>query len=257
MTNSSYFISDLHLSHSTPEIFHLFQVFMEKIVLKADELFILGDFFDAWIGDDFADPVTEQIIEILSTFSSQKPLYFMHGNRDFLVGEEFCQAIGAQLLPEYFTVERFNQRALLVHGDQLCTDDIAFMEFRQQSRTVKWKQAILSLSIEERIAKAQQLRLMSQESAKAKSLEIMDVNQQAVEQTLDQYDLNLMIHGHTHRPAFHQWEYDQKTYQRVVLSDWSSQKGNFLVWEGNQMCLQYFDRKAGIINKTCKDLLQI
>ncbi|HBS26074.1 MAG TPA: UDP-2,3-diacylglucosamine diphosphatase, partial [Gammaproteobacteria bacterium] len=197
------FISDLHLDRERPEIIRLFADFLITQAPEADALYILGDLFEYWIGDDQSITGLEIIIEQLHTLTSQTPVFFQHGNRDFLVGETFAKQTGILLLPETQMVDLYGQSALLMHGDSLCTDDIEYQKLRVMLRNNQWQTQFLSLAMDERVKQAMALRDQSVSETGAKSEDIMDVNQQSVEAALKQHQTDLLIHGHTHRPAQH------------------------------------------------------
>jgi UDP-2,3-diacylglucosamine hydrolase len=220
-----YFISDLHLDMTTPDMVAGFVRFTENLK-DAESLYILGDFFEAWIGDDVETPVSQAVAAALGQLAQRGcRIHIMHGNRDFLIGNAFCQQCNAHLIPEGSVITLGSQTALLLHGDSLCTDDVAYQQVRTMLRNPAWQQDILSKSVEERIAFAKQARMESQSSNAMKSDDIMGVNQAAVEQALQEANVDLMIHGHTHRPFDHRWESGDTPYRRIVLGDWSSQHG--------------------------------
>ena len=223
--SESWFISDLHLDPSKPHLFGLFQTFVRSVPPSLDALYILGDLFEYWIGDDVLDsPLSAYItptVKLLSDLSSKGvPVYFIHGNRDFLMGQRFADDAGVQLLDEEHIVDLYGQRVLLMHGDQLCTDDTAYQQFRSMARSPQWQADILSLSIPDRIAKANEIREESAHSALQKTHEIMDVNTQAVLEVVAKHDVNMLIHGHTHRPAIHSLNLAGQPATRIVLGDW-------------------------------------
>ncbi|GBE07088.1 UDP-2,3-diacylglucosamine hydrolase [bacterium BMS3Bbin11] len=227
---TSLFISDLHLDPGRPEGIQLFDNFIRNKAVDANQLFILGDLFEYWLGDDACEYSGYQAIEkslaILAGCNTK--VYFMHGNRDFLVGKDFASSICCQLLPDP-TVFRLNDLdVLLMHGDSLCTDDEAHQQFRAVSRSNEWKKNILSKTIHEREEFARQLRMNSQKSNAEKIGSILDVNQTAVKAALLGHNVRLLIHGHTHRTAIHEFQLAGKTVHRIVLGDWY-QQGNYLV----------------------------
>ncbi|WP_221798667.1 UDP-2,3-diacylglucosamine diphosphatase [Oceanobacter mangrovi] len=225
-----YFISDLHLS---PELSSLTAGFVRYLdsLEDADSLYILGDFFEAWIGDDAVTPLSSEVEQALKRLSERQcSIYLMHGNRDFLIGSDFCQRAGCQLINEGSVIELGDQAVVLLHGDSLCTDDTAYQQVRQMLRNPAWQQQFLAKTIAERIEFARQARQQSQQHGQMTSDEIMDVNPDAVNQALDSAGVELMIHGHTHRPACHQWQADQQSRQRWVLGDWSETKGWDIRW---------------------------
>ena len=194
-----------------------------KRIEGCDALYILGDFFEVWLGDDYTNPYIDQINQALIQLTdSGTQLYFMHGNRDFLIGQDWCNTLPCTLLEAPHTVTLGDTQVLLMHGDELCTDDVDYMKARIMLRNPAWQSEFLSKPIEQRIAFAQQLRSESIDSQKDKSDDIMDVNQQAVDQAMDQASVNLMIHGHTHRPKAHRWQHQGHARSRYVLGDWGN-----------------------------------
>lgn len=228
-TAFSLLISDLHLCDSRPAITAQFLGFLQQQASQAEALYILGDFFEYWAGDD--DLAQHQpIIQALHTLSEQGTrLYFMHGNRDFLIGEAFAAAAGLALLPDPTLVTLYGKRVLLSHGDALCTDDIAYQAFRRQVRAPAWQQTFLQQPLPARKAQIEALRQRSEHEKSGKEESIMDVNAEAVTALLREYDYpELLIHGHTHRPALHTLEVDGHRTDRWVLGDWYEQ-GSCLV----------------------------
>jgi UDP-2,3-diacylglucosamine hydrolase len=216
-----FFVADLHLSQQRPDLIEAFSHFLDQTARGADAVYMLGDIFEVWIGDDFLDPCFSPIISALQTLNEQGcKIYFQHGNRDFLVGNSFAQHIGAQLLDEKVIVHLPSQKALIMHGDQLCTDDTEYQKFRSLVRSKEWQQNFLAKTIEERLLIAEQLRNVSKAQTGLKSTEITDVNPLAVEQAMRVADVELLIHGHTHRPATHKFLIDQRETMRIVLGDW-------------------------------------
>ena len=236
------FISDLHLSEQHPQLSALLEKFADQhLDSQCQALYILGDLFDAWIGDDFDSPGIQQTVAILQKMAACCPVYFIHGNRDFLVGEAFAQRANITLLPEHHVLTLDNERVLVMHGDTLCTDDQEYMTYRAMVRQPAWQQAVMTMSIEERLAKAKALRESSQEAASNKSDDIMDVNPTTVEETMLAHHCHKLIHGHTHRPNIHSFELGGKPANRIVLSDWQPTRGNYLRYENGQAELHYFD----------------
>ena len=223
------FISDLHLEPTRPGITALFLDFLEQRARRAEALYILGDLFEAWIGDDDDAELGGMVADALRTLTRQGvPTYFLHGNRDFLLGERFAAASGMQLLPESVVIGLAGERVLLLHGDTLCTDDVEYQAFRAQVRDPAWRARILALPLAPRRALASQMRETSQQSARQKAADIMDVNPTAVDQALRAHGVRRLIHGHTHRPAIHHWTLDGQSATRAVLGDWYNQ-GSVLV----------------------------
>lgn len=218
------FISDVHLSAQRPDIGELFRAFLASRAREAQALYILGDLFEAWIGDDAVLPEYRASIESLRSLSATSvPVYVMHGNRDFLLGTRFEAMTGARLLAEPTRIDLYGTPTLLLHGDTLCTDDVDYQRFRAMVRNPAWQQQLLSKTPEERIALAKQYREMSLAQTAIKASDIMDVNQGAVAATLREHKLLQMIHGHTHRPAIHDFSLDGTPARRIVLGDWYEQ----------------------------------
>ncbi len=223
------FISDLHLSGDRPDAVRLFLAFLGQRATQAETLYILGDLFDVWIGDDLEQPPIPEIKAALRTLSqSGTQLWLMHGNRDFLIGERFCAETGAELLQDPTLVDLHGIPTLLMHGDLLCTDDHAYLAFRQQIRNPDFIRQFLSLPIAQRVSTAAEYRAKSGEANSLKAEEIMDVNQQAVESTMLRHAAIRLIHGHTHRPGLHRFELDGKQALRYVLAEWHAQHAGFL-----------------------------
>ncbi len=216
------FISDLHLCRERPEINALFFRFLRERVPGSDALYILGDLFEYWAGDDdLAEPLHAQIAAALRQVSdSGVPLYFMHGNRDFLVGHEFARVTGAKLLDDPTVVDLYGTPTLLTHGDTLCTDDVKYQAFRAQVRHPAWQKEFLAKPLAVRKAMIESVREQSAREVKEKPPEIMDVNLDAVADSLGRSGCLRMIHGHTHRPAHHIHEVDGRACERWVLTDW-------------------------------------
>jgi len=222
------FISDLHLSPQRPQIIQLFVRFVDEIAMHADVLYILGDFLEYWIGDDDKAEGLDSAFNALGRLSQAgKDVYFMHGNRDFLVGTDLANKYNFQIIEDPLLVHINEQPVLLMHGDTLCTDDIDYQKFRQMVHAPEWQQEFLNKSLAERNKIAQSLRAQSREAISGKADDIMDVNQSAVTTTMKKYSANFLIHGHTHRPDFHDITIDDKHTQRIVLGDWYTQ-GSYL-----------------------------
>jgi UDP-2,3-diacylglucosamine hydrolase len=232
--NHSLFISDLHLCDSRPHITQAFIQFLENIAVKADALYILGDLFEYWAGDDIIKndviktDALQANIHALRSLAKTTPVFFMAGNRDFLIGAGFEKATGISIFPDPSLVTLYGNRVLLSHGDALCTDDVAYQNFRQEVRSQNWQHQFLSQPLENRIAYIEQLRAKSEQEKSTKSMQIMDVNIGAVDDLLRQYDYPpLFIHGHTHRPSKHAHRIDGNVCERWVLGDWYEQ-GSYL-----------------------------
>ena len=233
------FISDLHLSEDQPAISRGFIWFLETQLKDASRLFILGDFFELWIGDDYRTPFHQEIIDALAKVDL--PIFLMHGNRDFLLGQNFCDEIGAELLEDPYVMELSGQRVLLMHGDSLCVDDVQYMQVRGLLRSEAFQSDFLSKSPKERLAFAQSAREQSQAYTSEAAAEIMDVNQDEVVKALELAKVQTMIHGHTHRPAVHQLVTKNGECQRFVLGDWSERAGWKIVASKQGLELVEFD----------------
>ena len=223
------FISDLHLEDNEPQTGQWLLDFLSGPAREAQTLYILGDLFEAWIGDDAISQVARQVAAAIRNLSdSGVECFFMHGNRDFLLGEQYAAEAGLTLLPEAVVVDLYGRPTLLLHGDTLCTDDVEYQAFRLQSRNPAWQAGILALSIEQRLQLARSARDASKTHTGTVSMDIMDVNQQAVREAFDKHSVKFMIHGHTHRPAVHTHSLpDGTSAERIVLADWYGQ-GTFL-----------------------------
>jgi UDP-2,3-diacylglucosamine hydrolase len=224
------FISDLHLDDARPQITDLFVRFLAHEARGADALYILGDLFESWIGDDDDEPLARRMAHTLHDLSeSGVPTYFMHGNRDFLLGADYAKQCGMTLLEDPTLVELGGERTLLMHGDSLCTDDIEYQKFRAFVRNPAWQTQFLAQPLAERRAFAAQARGESRKQTAMKAAEIMDVNQRAVESAMRTHGVRRLIHGHTHRPATHRFDLDGTSAERIVLGDWYEQS-SVLTW---------------------------
>ncbi len=219
------FISDLHLSAARPSSISLFCDFMEDSATQLSELYILGDLFDYWIGDDGTKALGFSRVEqsLKQTSDSGTNIFFIAGNRDFLIGKAFSERTGVEILQDKTVLELYGQRVMIAHGDQFCIDDIAYMKARAHFLNPQWQQSVLKTPIEDRIKEAMKLRSESEQIKTGQSEEIMDVNQQEIVRVFKEYDLDLMIHGHTHRPYVHQLEVDGKLCRRYVLGEWKQE----------------------------------
>lgn len=239
---TSLFISDLHLEPGRAEISGQFLEFMATAAREVDALYILGDLFEMWLGDD--DP-TSFAAEIKSAIRGVTDcgvkVSVMHGNRDFLLGDRFCLDTGAALLEEYTVADVHGHRVLLMHGDQLCIDDVDYQRFRAMVRDPQWQQQMLNMAYPIRVQAARKLRAQTKAAVQLKAEEIMDVNQQAVEETMRRYGVHLLLHGHTHRPGVHEFLLDGRPATRIVLGDWFEQ-GSVLRWDDEGFSLQCLPR---------------
>ena len=213
---TSLFISDLHLSEATPHIEQGLYRFLEEKG-DVDRLFLLGDIFEAWIGDDDDSALAKRFADAMKELSERGTrIFFMRGNRDFLVGKTYLKQFNAELLGDTAEVRVAGQPALLMHGDLLCTDDVDYMAFRTLAHNPDWQAEMLAKPLLERRELAKHLRSMSKEAASNKAEDIMDVNQDAVIKSIADHDVVRLIHGHTHRPCIHAME----GAERIVLGDW-------------------------------------
>jgi UDP-2,3-diacylglucosamine hydrolase len=223
------FISDLHLDAERPEITALFGRFIDEEARGADALYILGDLFEAWVGDDDPSDTGRFVAEKLAALrASGVPVFFQRGNRDFLLGDAYASRAGVTILPDPAVILLHGQPTLLMHGDLLCTDDVAYQQFRAQTRDPRWQAQFLAQPLAARLAFAQQARTASQ--ARHAELQgqglmeaITDVAPMTVTATLARYGIDALIHGHTHRPAVHELDVDGRACQRIVLGDWYEQ----------------------------------
>ena len=222
---ATYFISDLHLSSQQPQVESAFITFLSTKAANADALYILGDLFDYWIGDDAALAYGfEQTLTSLKELTRNNvPVFFMHGNRDFLVGNEFEIQTGCKIIPDPSKIELYGNSILLTHGDCLCTDDIEHQTYRNIVMSKAWKEEFLHKTLAEREQLAQLAKQRSAHHKSSLSDEIMDVNNGAVQETLISFNVDKLIHGHTHRPAIHDYELGSRQVQRIVLGDWHRQ----------------------------------
>ncbi len=224
------FISDLHLQGARPDITERFFRFLETEAAEAEALYILGDLFEAWIGDDDPDEHNREVQAAMRRLTDAGVAgYFMHGNRDFLIGEAFAERTGFTLLDDPVVHEFHGTPVLLSHGDAYCTDDVEYQAFRRQSRDPAWQQQVLAMPVEQRRALAGQVRKESQAAMVDKAEDIMDVNAEAVAAALREAGVATLVHGHTHRPAIHDLDLDGTPATRIVLGDWYEQ-GTVLRW---------------------------
>lgn len=235
------FISDLHLEPDRPDITQAFFSFLEKHATKAQALYILGDFFNVWLGDDHGSDLSIQVAEKLNALAqSGVAIKLMHGNRDFLMGENFAQSCGAELIEDPYLLTAFNETLLLMHGDVLCTLDRDYMSFRNMVRDPAWQQEFLNRSIDERIAFATEARKQSQTMSSNKAADIMDVTPEAVSDIMQNYNVSTLIHGHTHRPAVHELA---ESGMRMVLGDWDDGAW-YISWTQEQLSLHKIENSA-------------
>ncbi len=234
------FISDLHLWDQKPQIEKLFMQFMEKQASDADELYVLGDLFEAWIGDDALYPMADRVIATFRQFSDKGGrLFFIRGNRDFLLSSEFAYATGGIILHQPHLLNIAGQKSILMHGDSLCTEDHEYIAFREQSRSTEWQEQFLSQSVEERLLIARQIRDTSISKRRQAIGNMGDVVQTEVINLMKTSSATLMIHGHTHRQARHDFTIDGQAFERIVLGDWG-ETGSVLTVQDDEIELSNF-----------------
>lgn len=227
------FISDLHLSEDRSNMVELFLKFLRDQAINAESLYILGDFFEVWIGDDIQTPVTQAVALALKSLSQNNcKIYFMHGNRDFLVGKKYLKQCGMSLLKDIKIIDLYGTKTILMHGDTLCTQDISYLKFRKKVRNPITQFMFLRKSLNTRKGIAQQLRERSKMCMNEKPPEIMDATASEIPKILHKYQAELLIHGHTHRPSIELIKINDHFCKRIVLSDWH-ETGNVLICEPN------------------------
>ena len=236
------FISDLHLDASKPEIGEQFLGFLDGEASSADALYILGDLFESWVGDDDPNPHYALMkAAIRKLVDAGVPVFFMHGNRDFMIGERFARETGVTLLNDPVCIEFHGQKVLLSHGDALCIDDQQYQQVRLMTRNPEWQAMMRAKPLEERIAFAEQARKQSKEYMDSVGEDIMDVNQDAVVGTLREHGVDILLHGHTHRPAIHDVDLKDRIAKRIVLGDWYDH-GSVVRWDDNGPRLETMPR---------------
>ena len=249
MPGTTLFISDLHLCGARPAITRLFLDFLRRRARASDALYILGDLFEYWIGDEAVEQQEfRSIIRGLRELTAGgTPVFVMHGNRDFLMGDGFENATGGRLLKDPAHIDLYGTPTLLMHGDSLCTDDTEYMTFRAQVRNPAWQKEFLGKSIVERDRIVHDFREISKNSTATKKPEIMDVNQKAVESVMHAHRVQRLIHGHTHRPKEHVFNLDGRPARRMVLGDWYEQGSVLLVdtqgWQLESLPLAHAEAK--------------
>jgi UDP-2,3-diacylglucosamine hydrolase len=224
MTSFTYFISDLHLSADRDDINQCLFEFLIKQAPHADALYVLGDLFEVWIGDDDKNSFTLSIAKAFSILrQSGVPIYFIHGNRDFLIRQRFAKQAGFKILPEQVVIDLYGEPTLIMHGDELCTKDIEYQIFRKKARSWWWPRIMLSLPLSKRKKIATKGRATSKQKQSKLNADIMDVTSEEVVSSMEKFAVKKLIHGHTHRPAIHALEIDGQPAQRIVLGDWYEQ----------------------------------
>ena len=220
----TYFIADLHLAQNRPDMTACFLRFLKDEAIHAQRLYILGDLFEAWIGDDDDSAYLTSIAEALTALSALgTTIYYIHGNRDFLLGQRFAKKSAMILLPEIDLIDLYGESIVIMHGDTLCTRDVGYQNFRKKSRSWWWQALIKSLPLFVRKKIAADYRKKSVAATAIKSQDIMDVTPDEVVKCLENYHSQLLIHGHTHRPAVHELNANNKAAKRIVLGDWYEQ----------------------------------
>lgn len=215
------FVSDLHLSRERPGKVRLFRQFLSATAARVEALYVLGDLFEYWLGDDDDAPPHEEIVEALRAFADAGPaLYFMRGNRDFLIGERFAHRTGCRLLADPTVIDLYGRRTLVMHGDLLCTRDHAYQSLRKMVNDPGWQTQVLSKPLSERRLLAENMRSGSRAHTAAQEEFIMDVEHGTVERYLRDHGVRELIHGHTHRPRIHEFDIDGRAARRIVLGDW-------------------------------------
>lgn len=236
------FISDLHLDGDRPEIGRQFVRFLAGEARDAEALYILGDLFESWIGDDDPNPHYADMKDAIRGLSAANvPVYFMHGNRDFMIGRRFADETGVTILPDPLPSEFYGNRVLLSHGDALCTDDVEYQQVRQMTRNPEWQAMIRAKPLAERLAIAADARAKSRGRNASLADDIMDVNQDAVEEAVATHDVDILLHGHTHRPAIHAFDVGGRERTRIVLGDWY-EHGSVLRWDEDGYSLDAMPR---------------
>jgi UDP-2,3-diacylglucosamine hydrolase len=245
-----YFIADLHLSPRTAGATGMFTEWLTDIARPENRLYILGDLFESWIGDDDDAPDSRRVIAALSAASQQGlAIFLQHGNRDFLLGKRFAAETGVTLLPDPYVLSTPEWQFVLSHGDALCADDAEYQQFRAQTRAPDWQAAFLQKPLAERRAIAEHLRQQSEQAKGAKSADLMDLNPAATDDFLRQQGYATFIHGHTHRPDRHDHIVDGIHVERWVLADWSENQGETLIWDGKQLARSALHKAPPITSK--------
>jgi len=235
-------ISDLHLDAELPDISTQLLKFLKAEAVDADALYILGDLFESWVGDDDPNPHYAKVkIALRSLVSKRVPVYFMHGNRDFAIGDLFAQETGVKLLPDPYVADLYGENVLLSHGDVYCTDDVQYQTIRKKTRDPAWLDMMLKKPLRERLAFAAQARAASAAHGGAINEKIADVNQGAIERALREANVDTILHGHTHRPGIHRFTLDGEPAVRIVLGDWFEQ-GSVVRWDKNGPSLDVLAR---------------
>ena len=233
------FISDLHLSHDNVTLTRGFLSFLDNNKDSLDQLYILGDLFEIWIGDDDQSDFIQIVKNALKQFTELGiETFFLHGNRDFLIGDDFIEDTGLKFIPDPFIFEIFGKRCAVSHGDDFCTLDIEYHNFKKNVRSSQWKSEFLSQSLQKRNEVASSMRETSKKKSSNKNVNIMDVEISSVENFLSETNVDILIHGHTHKPQIHNHKINDRHCERIVLGD----------WDDNGWCLR-FDSKGHTLEK--------
>tara|TARA_A100001015_G_scaffold128773_1_gene142827 strand:+ start:100 stop:822 length:723 start_codon:yes stop_codon:yes gene_type:complete len=234
------FISDLHLDKTRPEVNKYFINYLDNINKDVTDLYILGDLFEYWVGDDDPMDGLNAIRASISQLGAKINIWYMHGNRDFLISKKICSSLNMHFLEDPTVITKNGQRLLLLHGDTLCTDDNEYQKFRSLVRSDEWQKQMLSKSLKERLALAENLRKKSINANAHKNESIMDANINEVDTLIESYKPNIIVHGHTHRPNIHKHNLNQEYIYRYVLGDWydrffilSLKNKKFVISKGN------------------------
>jgi len=228
---SALFVSDVHLNRTRANIVRAFIEFLGQKARHADALFILGDLFDEWLGDDDDEPPHAEVSDALAALTAAGvPLSVVHGNHDFLLGKKFAKRIGCTLLGDHTVIDNYGTPTLIMHGDTLCTRDVKYQNFRKMTRNPITQKMFLSMSLAKRAEKAANIRHESSKDTALKSDEIMDVTPRTVDEVMRKHGVRHVIHGHTHRPAIHDFTLDGREATRIVLGDWYEQD-SVLIWD--------------------------
>jgi UDP-2,3-diacylglucosamine hydrolase len=239
---STLFVSDLHLEAERPDIGDQFIKFLQTDAMEADDLYILGDLFEAWIGDDDPNAHYAKIkIAIRKVVDKGVPVYFMHGNRDFMIGRQFANETGVKILEDPYPITMYGQKALLSHGDAMCTDDVQYQRVRVMTRNPDWQASMLAKPLKERLNIAEEARRQSLEQTLNLSMSIMDVNPDEIKRVIAAHGVDVLLHGHTHRPGIHMVDLGNRKAKRIVLGDWY-QQGSVLRWNMQGPKLQEMPR---------------
>ncbi len=225
------FVSDLHIEAGRPEIGKQFLEFLDGEAQTAEALYILGDLFESWIGDDDPNAHYATIKKAINELVNQGvPVFFMHGNRDFMIGDGFAVDTGVTILPDPLVIDLYGEQVLLSHGDAYCTDDVQYQQVRSMTRNPDWQAMMLQKSLAERQAIAAAARAESMQHGQTIDAEISDVNAGAIERVMAEHNVVTMLHGHTHRPAVHKLTLDGQLATRIVLGDWYDH-GSVVRWD--------------------------